>query len=520
MLETYGLPLQVTTNDDVGVVITPFEFLTLQDPSLESAIFTEFRALYAFLYPEIEFTTPEQLSRFIVQTFESWDPQQLETEPFIIVKKQDNQYIIMLTGHNRTLQLLMQVSNLAAGSESLVNRRLAFFGEGDSSIENIAKGFLVGRVMSAVQACISHDSPLYKEIFKLSEGDGDLIKLFKKVIHLLQTHTLDAEIQNMIENPPDTYSAMLASELLKYYHQVGGAGIVSMENPNRTQSIELITNLIDITDIIDTATDSTKSFLSLDPASQSTVREHLLQSYVNIFDHKNTVPNPISISNLPEDIIDLITAISEKCSQARHLLDNLLKGNPNQQAIKQSLYLEASRYSNAITVMDSIDAQTEISTDTFIDDVASKSSNLSLLGLIDFAVTYPDLCTLESMQRFVEAIRKFHLPHIAEDGLVDIEMDLRSGVPNIWTIESEATKDPLATSLANRVAGSQTEGMAILNSMGLQNLSAHWLHVSLARMELYARQFLNSDNVPGSIAMGNAYFQKAIATLDTIPLAA
>lgn len=264
----------------------------------------------------------------------------------------------------------------------------------------------------------------------------------------------------------ESWYYILLSILSKAYNQLYGSAIIS-NNKNYKLKLEIIINLINITDVIDTITDLNPKFVNKSLDEKIKYSNIFFGYYLNLFEETSV-----------KQIDEFKNELSYIRDQTNHTKKLIKKLNISAK-IKGLIVFEMKRYINGVVLMDN--NTVNFDHNKYIDLIASKISNLSLLGLIDKS----DVEINHS--RFISAIRELHVTHICEDDLRDFEFDKNESQLNIWNYSSPDEISHIAEQKLN----SFIEG---LSEMPIETRDK-WIYIALLKIQYYYQTDLKSDKL-------------------------
>lgn len=272
----------------------------------------------------------------------------------------------------------------------------------------------------------------------------------------------------------------------KASHQIAGAAIISLENPLKEESIKVMSGMIYATDMIDTVSDT--GILSDD-----STRDLLLKEYINIF---SSGKSRVELSSdESEDYRSSIGYILHHMQEVHSHLDALLRNSglneKDQEFVLDVMRREAISYVDGIKAMDSRNYSTP---EEYLERVASKVSNLSILGIVDCVATTQKDFKRDDIQTFANAVSLFHSSHILEDGAVDIQQDNETDSPNFWRIHELQERSDEIDQIATTEAGKIVNGIATISAIN-QRLGDHWKFVMGTKLKFYGDQFIGKKLV-------------------------
>lgn len=273
---------------------------------------------------------------------------------------------------------------------------------------------------------------------------------------------------------------------LKTFHQIAGSVLISRYDKDEYSMLRLVTDLIYITDLIDTVTDL--EILEFRTAiSRKEFKEKLFKIYLSIFE-MSSIPHfslkKKDAKNVEEFILQEITrkSICSKIAIQKIIVDY----SPGQRKkILDCLYKVAINYMQGVSLIDESKEATDLIAGY------SMASNISLLKSLDSLVVHKD--EIQNNDKFldnlVKSLTQMHFSHLFEDALTDLIEDESTNNPNLVLVSSnKEVIQEIELSL-------QLQRKSIIDLNNLDKLlSSQIRRISLLRTNLYFRKFLLQDS--------------------------
>lgn len=336
------------------------------------------------------------------------------------------------------------------------------------------------------------------------ENEREIFNLINQVIKSSGTYHKSA----LLDNPVDSEESIVYSNLKKAYHQFFGALIVNPNGSNKKKTIEIICGLINITDVIDTYTDSSREFTTFHDVKQIEIRNYLFELYINIFSPRKTDTELQDISD-GKFICDYV---KNECLKLKEEIQQELRLKFNDYEIANIMKLlktETSSYVNGVKKMDMSSYQDWTS---YKSEVASKSSNLAILFMIDILINNPALST--DLHMFIlEKLRLLHADHIAQDDITDYSQDLTKNQNNIWVLFNKS-KNTDADIISVFVSNVQDSILSLSKVLTPQYID-HFLTILEIKLELYYSRIDDQSLPDRLVSLIDQYYNKMKVLINT-----